>query len=46
MREVHELCDFHRDYATASVLETFIDEAEERVWFLFEMTRARAGENG
>jgi starvation-inducible DNA-binding protein len=46
MRETHELCDYHRDFATASVLDTFIDEAEARVWFLFEMTRARADENG
>jgi starvation-inducible DNA-binding protein len=39
MRETHELAAHHRDYGTASVLETFIDEAEQRVWFLFEMTR-------
>jgi starvation-inducible DNA-binding protein len=44
MRETHELCDHHRDYATASVLETFIDEAEQRVWYLFEMTRGRPDE--
>jgi starvation-inducible DNA-binding protein len=46
MRETHELCDHHRDFATASVLETFIDEAEQRVWYLFEMTRARTDEGG
>jgi starvation-inducible DNA-binding protein len=46
IREVHELCGHHRDYATASVLETYIDEAEGRIWYLFEMTRARADENG
>jgi starvation-inducible DNA-binding protein len=46
MRETHELCAHHRDYASASVLETFIDEAEQRVWFLFEMTRARRDEGG
>jgi starvation-inducible DNA-binding protein len=40
MRAVHQLCDEHGDYATASLIENFIDEAEHRVWFLFEMTRS------
>jgi starvation-inducible DNA-binding protein len=44
IRSVGQLCDHHRDYATASVLETFIDEAEQRVWYLFEMTRGRPDE--
>ncbi|WP_027483559.1 Dps family protein [Deinococcus pimensis] len=35
-REAHEQCDQHRDYATAGLLEGFIDEAERRTWFLFE----------
>jgi starvation-inducible DNA-binding protein len=39
MRETHELCDEHGDVATASLLENWIDEAERRVWFLFEATR-------
>jgi starvation-inducible DNA-binding protein len=39
MREVHMLCDEHGDVATASLLETWIDEAEQRVWFLFEVGR-------
>lgn len=39
MREAHELCDEHRDVATTSVLEVWIDEAERRAWFLFEATR-------
>ena len=39
MRETHSLCDEHDDVATASLLETWIDEAERRVWFLFEATR-------
>ncbi|HEY7302406.1 MAG TPA: DNA starvation/stationary phase protection protein [Xanthobacteraceae bacterium] len=39
LREVHELCDENRDVATASLLETWIDEAERRTWFLFEATR-------
>lgn len=36
MREVHDMVADHRDVATASVLEEWIDEAERRVWFLFE----------
>jgi starvation-inducible DNA-binding protein len=39
MREAHELCDEHGDVATASLLEVWIDEAERRVWFLFEASR-------
>jgi starvation-inducible DNA-binding protein len=39
MRAVHGLCDEHGDVATASLLETWIDEAERRVWFLFETSR-------
>lgn len=40
MRESHELADEHKDVATASLLENWIDEAEERVWFLFEASPA------
>ena len=40
MRETHDLCDEHRDVATASLLENWIDEAERRTWFLFEATRS------
>ena len=39
MREVHSLCDEGGDVATASLLENWIDEAEKRVWFLFECSR-------
>ena len=39
MREAHGLCDEHEDVATASLLEVFIDEAEKRVWFLYETSR-------
>jgi starvation-inducible DNA-binding protein len=39
MRETHDLCDQHRDVATASLLEVWIDEAERRTWFLYEATR-------
>jgi starvation-inducible DNA-binding protein len=39
MRKAHKLADDHRDVATASLLEVFIDEAEKRNWFLFEASR-------
>jgi starvation-inducible DNA-binding protein len=39
MRRVHELCDDYGDVATASLLENWIDEAERRVWFLYEAGR-------
>src|SRR5678816_622582 len=39
LREVHDVCDDHRDIATASLLEVWIDEAERRTWFLFEASR-------
>jgi starvation-inducible DNA-binding protein len=39
MHAAHALCDDHGDIATASMLEVWIDEAEKRVWFLFEASR-------
>jgi starvation-inducible DNA-binding protein len=39
MRETHSLCDEAGDVATASLLENWIDEAEKRIWFLFECGR-------
>jgi starvation-inducible DNA-binding protein len=39
MREVHDVCDEYNDVATASLIENWIDEAERRVWFLFEASR-------
>jgi starvation-inducible DNA-binding protein len=39
MRAVHDLCDEHRDVATASLIENWIDETERRTWFLFEAGR-------
>lgn len=39
MRETHALCSEFGDVATTSLLETWIDEAERRVWFLFESGR-------
>jgi len=37
--EAHGLCDDANDVATASLIETWIDETQRRVWFLFESTR-------
>jgi starvation-inducible DNA-binding protein len=39
MREVHGTAAEHGDVATTSLLENWIDEAEGRVWFLFEAGR-------
>jgi starvation-inducible DNA-binding protein len=39
MREAHELCAEANDVATASKLEEWIDQAEKRVWFLYEASR-------
>ncbi len=39
MREVHGLTDDHKDYATSSLLDQWIDETERRLWFLFEASR-------
>lgn len=45
MRACHELCDEHDDVATASLLENFIDQAERRLWFMFETSR-KADDSG
>jgi starvation-inducible DNA-binding protein len=38
-RATHDLCDEARDIASASLIENWLDEAEQRVWFLFEASR-------
>ncbi len=45
LRQVHGVCDNYGDVATASLIETWIDETERRTWFLFESTRNRPGAN-
>ena len=40
MRSAHDLCDEHGDIATASLIENWVDEAEQRIWFLTETCRA------
>ncbi len=42
LRETHGICEEHGDVATASFVEGWIDEAEQRVWYLFETSRASA----
>ena len=39
LREAHNVCDEHRDIATASLIEVWIDETERRTWFLYEAAR-------
>ena len=39
LREAHNVCDEHRDVATTSLIEVWIDETERRTWFLFEASR-------
>lgn len=45
MREAHETCSEHRDIASASLIEVWVDETERRTWFLFEAGR-RADSGG
>jgi starvation-inducible DNA-binding protein len=42
LRAAHFLCDDYGDVASASLIENWIDEAEGRVWFLYEATRRDA----
>ena len=39
LRAAHEVTSKAREYATTSLIEIWIDEAERRAWFLFEATR-------
>ena len=39
LRRAHGLCDEYGDVASASLIEIWIDEAERRMWFLFEAIR-------
>ncbi|WP_129781972.1 Dps family protein [Peristeroidobacter soli] len=39
LREVHDLCGDYRDFATTSLIETWIDETERRTWSLYEAGR-------
>ena len=39
MREAHSIAEEAKDVATVSLLEEYINQSEERVWFLFEASR-------
>jgi starvation-inducible DNA-binding protein len=39
LRSAHELCEYHGDVATTSLIEIWIDETERRQWFLGEIVR-------
>jgi starvation-inducible DNA-binding protein len=39
LRSTHEVCDKHRDVATASLIENWINETERRTWFLSQIVR-------
>ncbi|CAO4179685.1 Dps family protein [Methylorubrum populi] len=39
MRELHGVTDDAKDVSTTSLLEEWIDQSEERTWFLYEATR-------
>jgi starvation-inducible DNA-binding protein len=43
IRQTHGVCSSYDDFATTSVLEVLLDEAEQRTWFLFEETRRTSG---
>jgi starvation-inducible DNA-binding protein len=38
-RAAHEVCVRNHDVATASVIESLIDKAERRTWYLFEIVQ-------
>jgi starvation-inducible DNA-binding protein len=39
LRGAHTCRDEYGDVASASLIENWIDEAEHRIWFLYETTR-------
>jgi starvation-inducible DNA-binding protein len=42
LRQAHSLCNEHHDIASASMLEVWLDQTEQRTWFLFEASRMGA----
>jgi starvation-inducible DNA-binding protein len=39
LRAAHGVCEEHNDFASTGLIENWIDEAERRAWFLFEISR-------
>jgi starvation-inducible DNA-binding protein len=37
LRSTHEICGQHKDVATTSLIEVWIDQTERRTWFLAEI---------
>jgi starvation-inducible DNA-binding protein len=37
LRSAHSVCDEYSDLASASLIENWVDEAEQRIWFLAEI---------
>ena len=37
LRAAHEICERHKDVATTSLIEVWIDQTERRTWFLTEV---------
>jgi starvation-inducible DNA-binding protein len=42
LRAAHDVSDKYHDIATSSLIENWIDETEQRAWFLFETSRQSA----
>ena len=40
LRKAHDVTDRHRDIASSSLIENWIDETERRTWFLYEASRS------
>jgi starvation-inducible DNA-binding protein len=40
LRRAHDVTDQHRDIASSSLIENWIDETERRTWFLYEASRS------
>jgi starvation-inducible DNA-binding protein len=38
LRTAHVICDQFGDIATAGIIENWVDETEQRIWFLAEIT--------
>jgi starvation-inducible DNA-binding protein len=39
LRRAHNICEKNGDLATASLIEPWLDEAQRRNWFLYEISR-------
>ena len=46
LREAHNVCDEHRDFATTSLIENWIDETERRTWFSISRAMSAVNRSG